>query len=62
MSVRDHPSWGWFETTDFSDRTQSVKKHEYFCFPTPPCLPIEPLGGLETPIDETSILHYITCF
>ena len=26
MSVRDHSTWGWFETTDLSDRTQRVKK------------------------------------
>ena len=26
MLVRDHPTWGWFETTDLSDRTKRVKK------------------------------------
>ena len=26
MSLRDHPTWGWFETTDSSDRTQKVEK------------------------------------
>ena len=26
MSVCDHPTWEWFETTDLSNRTQRVKK------------------------------------
>ena len=59
MSVRDRPTWGWFETTDWSDRTQRVKKawetRDYFL--TPPYLPIEPLGGLVLKSD----LIDITC-
>ena len=50
MSVRDHPTWGWFEATDWSERTQRVKKAwetRGFYFLIPPCPPIEPLGGLE---------------
>ena len=26
MSVRDRPTWGWFEATDLSNRTQIVKQ------------------------------------
>ena len=51
LSVRDHPTAGWFETTDLSSLTQRVKKNmketRDFYFLRPPCLPIEPLGGLE---------------
>ena len=25
MSVHDHPTWGWFEATDLSDRKESQK-------------------------------------
>ena len=42
MLMRDQPTWGWFEATDSSNRTQRIKE----AFLTPPCLPIEPLGGL----------------
>ena len=26
MLVHDHPTWGWIEATDVSDRTQRAKK------------------------------------
>ena len=28
MSVRDHPTWGCFETTDFSDHTKTLGPRE----------------------------------
>ena len=32
MLVRDQPTWGWFEATDSSDRTQRVKKHKRYAW------------------------------
>ena len=49
MLMGNHPTWGWFEATDLSGRTQkakNIRETRDFYFLTPQCLPIEPLAGL----------------
>ena len=49
MPVREHPTWGWFETIDLSDpESQKKQERRVIFFLTPPYLPIEPLEGLQS--------------